>query len=40
LRLRDLSSASSHVEAENGEALPLNIYVDTVLAELLEIHQQ
>ena len=25
---------------ENGEALPLNIYVDTVLAELLEVHQQ
>ena len=36
----DRSSASSHIEAERGEVQQIKMYVDTLLAELLEIHQR
>jgi hypothetical protein len=34
------SSASSHVEVERGEVQQIKMYVDPLLAELLEIHHR
>jgi hypothetical protein len=33
------SSISSHVTTSKGEVIQIKMYVDTVLAELLEIHR-